>query len=122
MKKRFCSLAAVLLLVLSMAVPAGAAEPRAVAPKPTLTFDGTTATCEVNIVADSSSERIEATVKLWQGGTCLKTWTDSATQYLRFSESTSTGIQAGKSYQMTVDYIIAGKSYPRVSASAVCRG
>lgn len=120
MKRRIFALTALCLLVLSLS--AHALEPRVAKPAPSLTFDGTTAVCKVNIYADSSSDKINATVKLWDGGTCLKTWTASDTSRLRFSETYSKNIQAGRTYQMTVDYIIAGRSYPRVSASATCRG
>ncbi|MDO4316098.1 MAG: hypothetical protein Q4C45_09985 [Oscillospiraceae bacterium] len=119
MKKRICALTAVFLLVLS--VTAGAVETRELTPRPTLSFSGTTATCAVNIRADSLSDKISATVKLWDGNTCLKTWTDSGTGYLFFSETHSKDIEPGKSYTMTVDYTIAGKSYPQLSTSAVCR-
>lgn len=120
MKKRFCVLTAAFLLLLSISV--NAVETRAAKPTYTLTFDGTTAICAVNIRGDTLSSKISATVKLWDSGTCLKTWTASDTSRLRFSETYSKNIQAGRTYQMTVDYIIAGKSYPRVSASATCRG
>lgn len=120
MKSRICILTAVFLLVLS--ATAGAIEARIPAPIPTLSFSGTTATCEVEIWAESPSDKISATVKLWDGGTCLKTWTDSDTGVLSFSETHRRNITAGQSYQMTVDYTIAGKSYPQLSDSALCRG
>lgn len=120
MKRHFCILAAVFLLVLT--VTAGAVEMRLATPVPKLTFSGTTATCAVNIRSDSNSDKISATVKLWDGSTCLKTWADSDTGILPFSKTHSKDIQAGKTYQMTVDYTIAGKSYPQLSTSAVCRG
>lgn len=120
MKRHFCILTAFFLLVLT--VTAGAVEMRLATPVPKLTFSGTTAACEVEIWADSSSAKISATVKLWDGSTCLKTWTDSDTGILSFSETHKTGIESGKSYKMTVDYTIAGKSYPQLSTSAVCRG
>ena len=120
MKRRICILAAAFLLLLT--ATAGAVELRTLRPSYSLSFSGTTATCEVEIRAESPSDKISATVKLWDGGTCLKTWTDSDTGYLFFSETHSRNITAGKSYQMTVDYTIAGKSYPQLSTSAVCRG
>lgn len=120
MRKRIFTLAVLMMLALSVTVCA--AEAREIAPRPALTFSGTTATCTVSIRADSTSAKISATVKLWDGGTCLKTWTDSDTGVLSFSETHSKDIKSGKSYKMTVDYTIAGKSYPQLSASAVCRG
>ncbi len=120
MKKRIFALTVLMMLALSVTVCA--VETRKAAPRPTLTFNGTTATCAVDISGESLSDKINATVKLWDGMTCLKTWTDSDTGVLSFSETHSKGIQAGRTYQMTVDYIIAGKSYPRISTSAACPG
>lgn len=120
MKKRFCALCVVLLLALS--VTAGAVETRWSTPVPRLTFSGTTATCDVEIWTDSDSDIIGLTVQLWDGDTCLKTWTDTGTGALNFSETHSRGISAGKSYTMTVSYSIAGKIYPKLSTSAICWG
>lgn len=120
MKRRIFAWTAVVVLILSMSV--SAVESRFITPRPSLTFSGTTATCAINIRADSSSDSISVTVKLWQGSTCLQTWTDSSTNYLFFSETYSKGITAGKTYKMTVSYTIAGKSYPQVETSATCRG
>ncbi|WP_298035265.1 hypothetical protein [uncultured Dysosmobacter sp.] len=120
MKKRFCALTAVFLMLLSISV--SATEPRASRPKYSLNFNGTTATCDVEIWADSDSDIIGLTVQLWDGDTCLKTWTDTGTGALSFSETHSRGISAGKSYTMTVSYSIAGKIYPKLSTSAICWG
>lgn len=120
MKKRIFVLAVLMILALSATVRA--IEPREIASRPTLTFNGTTATCEVNIYADSDSDIIGLTVQLWDGDTCLKTWTDTGTGALNFSETHSRGISAGKSYTMTVSYSIAGKIYPKLSTSAICWG
>lgn len=119
MKRRNFALAVLMMLALSVTVCA--AEAREITPQPTLTFNGTTASCKVNIFADSSSYKISATVKLWDGTTCLKTWTDSDTGVLSFSKTHSKDIKSGKTYKMTVDYTVAGKSYPQLSTSAICR-
>ncbi len=118
MKKRICALTAVLILALSMSVSAVA--PR-ITYTPSLTFSGTTANCEVDISANSISDRITATVKLWHGSSCLETWSDSGTGYLFFSESYD-DVEVGERYTMTVDYTVAGRSYPTLSVSATCRG
>ena len=120
MKKRICALTAIFLMLLSISV--NAVETRAKKPTYTLTFDGTTAICAVDISGETLSSKISATVRLWDGSTRLKTWTDSGTGALSFSETHSKDIKSGKSYKMTVDYTIAGKSYPQLSTSAVCRG
>lgn len=120
MKKRIFALTVLMMLALSVTVCA--VETRKAAPRPTLTFNGTTATCAVDISGESLSDKINATVKLWDGSTCLQTWMNSDTGILSFSETHSKDIKSGKSYKMTVNYTIAGKSYPQLSVSAVCRG
>ena len=120
MKTRICALSAALILMLSMSV--SALSPLSDTFSPSLSFDGTTAICEIDIWGNSSSDKISVTVKLWHGNTCLKTWTQSDTQYLFFSEEYSNEIEAGERYRMMVSYTIAGKTYPTVSVYATCPG
>jgi len=67
MKRRVFPLAALLLLVLSISVQA--AQPRAVGSRPTLSFSGTTASCYVNCKGASTSDKVSATLTLYQGNT-----------------------------------------------------
>ena len=119
MKRRICAWTALLMLVLSMSASAVA---WADTPTPRLSFTGTTANCKIDITAPSKTDAVSVTVKLWDGSTCLKTWTQSGTHYLFFSETHSKGIEAGITYKMTVTYSIAGKSYGPLETSASCRG
>ena len=119
MKRRIFAWTALLVLVLSMSASAIA---RADTPTPRLSFTGTTANCKIDITAPSKTDAVSVTVKLWYGSDCLKTWTQSSTHYLFFSETYSKGIETGKTYKMTVTYSIAGRSYGPLETSATCRG
>lgn len=64
MKRRILSLAALLLIVLS--VTAQAAETR-MGGNPVLAFDGTTAQCTATCYGRSSSDKVTATLTLYRG-------------------------------------------------------
>ena len=73
-------LALTLALVMLLGVSAQAAEPsRSPVAAPSLVFSGTTATCSVTIRSGKPTDQIAATAKLWNGGTCLRTWRKSGT-------------------------------------------
>ena len=95
-----------------------AASPRIVSIVPKLTFSGTLANCSATVIANSSADEIEITVKLWQGTTCLKTWSDSGNGYLSFKETKT--VTSGKTYKLTVDATINGAKQSTASVSAKC--
>lgn len=116
MAKRVSSMFAVLVLVLS--IPVSAAQIRAISTTPSLSFDGTQANCTVSIYANNNSEKISATVKLWNGSTCLKTWSTSGTGSLSFYKTAT--VKKGQTYKLEVSYSVAGVSKTPVSVSAKC--
>ena len=75
MVKRF--LGAILIITMLVAVPAHAASSRSANAIPVLEFNGTQATCMVFIGADRESDKIVATMALWQGSTLVKSWNSS---------------------------------------------
>ena len=85
---------------------------------PNISFHGTTANCSVFIVADKPTDDIDAVIKLWQGGQCIKTWEKSSTSYLVFSGEAS--VTKGRTYELTVDVSISGKELPRFSVEGTC--
>lgn len=105
MKKRMLVLAVVVAFVL--ALPAYAAEQRSAMVLPTLSFNGTEATCKVQINGNSSTDSISATIKLLENGSCLETWTVTETGYVSFKDTVK--VSTGKTYKLTVDAVIAGK-------------
>ena len=91
---------------------------RAATVTPNISFHGTTANCSVFIVADKPTDDIDAVIKLWQGGQCIKTWEKSSTSYLVFSGEVA--VTKGKTYELTVDVSISGKELPRFSVKGTC--
>lgn len=120
MKKSFKKWAFImaLILILGSSFSSFAASPRIISVVPKLTFSGTTANCSATVIANSSSDDISITVKLWQGTKCLKTWNDSADGYLSFKGTTS--VTKGKTYKLTVDATINGVKQSTATVSAKC--
>lgn len=116
MRKRVLALTLVLALGLGFTVQA--APLRAPRLYPNLTFSGTTATCTASVRADNATDTISMTVKLWQGATCLKTWTASGTGSASLSKTTT--VTRGKTYKLTVDATINGVAQPQQSVTRTC--
>lgn len=115
--RKIALLMAVILLV-SIPTTAYAATPRFLNIMPELTFDGTTANCSVAVVASTTDDNLTATIKLWEGSTCLKSWTVSGEGYI-FWEDTVT-VTKNSTYKLTVDVTINGVSKPQVYAESTC--
>ena len=116
MKKRFFPILFLFLMLFSTTTYA--ASTRAATVTPNISFQGTTAKCSVFIVADKPTDDIDAVIKLWQGGQCIKTWEKSSTSYLVFSGEAS--VTKGRTYELTVDVSISGKELPRFSVEGTC--
>ncbi len=114
--KRTVAILMVVVMLLSISVCAF--DFRATPVDLTLSFDGTTANCEVSAYASNMSHKISGTVKLYRGTTCLKTWNVSDTGYLEFSETWT--VTSGYTYKLTADLTINGTTYPTVSTSQTC--
>ena len=110
------SLAALLLLVLSISVQA--AQLRAVGSRPTLSFNGTTASCYVNCKGASTSDKVSATLTLYQGNTYVDAWSGSGTGSVFVSGQCA--VKSGKSYTLTLSYSVNGTAKPSVSVSNTC--
>ena len=119
MKKRILSILFVFCMVFSVfSSTAYAASPRVVPVIPGISFNGTTATCTVFIYAEQMTDDIDAVIKLWQGSRCIKTWEESSVGDLAFSGEAS--VTRGKTYQLTVDVTLEGKTLPRFSIEGTC--
>lgn len=116
MRKIAMSLAVIMVLLLPMT--AHAATSRTIRIYPSLSFDGTTANCSVIVLADISSDEIEATIKLWQGNNCVATWQEDATGNLVFKKVAT--VTSGKTYKLTADVTINDVAQPQASVSAKC--
>lgn len=107
-----------LLLILILAVPVQAQTSRANVDRATLSFDGTTANCRVQLTGNLK-DKISATIKLCSGSQTIQTWYESSTAVLSFYDTVT--VEKGKSYTLTVDYTVAGKSKPTLSTSGTCK-
>lgn len=116
MKKTALFLA--LILILSVPTTAYAAVPDEISPfalriYPQISFDGNTATCTATVISDKMTDSISLTLKLWQGSSCIATWSTSGSGYMQFSRSID--VTAGLRYKLTADVTINGTAKPTVS-------
>lgn len=112
-----------LIMILSISTTAYAATPDEISPfvlriYPQISFDGETATCTVNVYGDNASDSISITMKLWQGNSCIATWSTSGTGYMQFSRSKD--VTKGLQYKLTADVMINGVVKPTVSVYGTC--
>ena len=82
---------------------------------PVLDFNGTTATCSVSFKADSATDKVAATLTLYQSNTYVDSWTDSGTGRVFISESCK--VESGKSYRLVLSYSINGAAKPAKEVS-----
>ena len=119
--KRAFSQILIVVLIISIAIPiiGTATETRAMTIIPGLSFSGTTANCEVTVACDYTTDKISATMKLWEGNFCIATWTASGSGSLSM-EKTKSNCTEGQEYTVTVDVVINGVSKPRVHIKRTC--
>ncbi len=89
MKRRIVAVILVCCLMTAIAAPAATADevaPCAVLIQPMMSFKGTTVNC--GLVVSEISTELEATIKLWQGNFCIKTWQAEGSGYIYFAEDT----------------------------------
>lgn len=113
MKKRFVAVFFVISMLLML--PAHAATARVIAVAPSLKFEGTTAICYVGITADRPSDKISASMELWQGNTLIDSWSGTGTWTLKL-EKTAT-VSKNKTYELVVNYSVNGVDKTPVSTS-----
>lgn len=105
-----------LLLVLFMMIMTANATFRAIRVVPTLTFSGSTATCEV--VITDSGKVIDAAMDLWCGNTLIDSWSGSSTSRLILSGTHN--VVSGQKYTLTVSGNINGVTFDGPSISKTC--
>lgn len=116
MKRRIFSLAAALLLVLS--ISAKAAENRAIQPILRLSFSGTTAVCFGTCRSGNSSDRIAMTLILEQGGVEVDSWSASGYGQVTITEFSS--VTKGKTYTLVMELSINGEPQEPFFTYATC--
>lgn len=115
MKRRILSLAALLLIALS--VTAQAAESR-MGGNPVLSFDGTTAQCTATCYGRNTSDKVTATLTLYQGSSYVDSWSKTGTY--RAYVSGEAEVQRGKTYTLELTWTVNGEEQPPVSVSKRC--
>ena len=85
MRKRIVSM--MLLVAMVLVIPAHAASVRTIAVVPDIAFDSTEATCTVRITGNQTSDRITATMELWQGSKLIDDWSTSGDGILKIDET-----------------------------------
>lgn len=112
--KKMLALITVILLVSSLPLSAFAATPRTPAIYPTLTFNGTTATCGLVVTAENT-DRITATVTLYKGSSVVARWTPSAVGTMGFYDYAT--VSRNTTYTLTAQVYINGVAQPPVSTT-----
>lgn len=117
-KRLFALLTAIIMLISMIQVTVYAVTPRALSIIPGLSFTRTTASCTLTVISDSTGDKIEAIIKLWDGSTCLETWTVDGKGYVFFSEKYN--VTCNREYTLTADVEINDVAEPRVSVTEKC--
>ena len=112
---RKIALLLVLVILVSMPLSVQAAAPRALLVRPNISYSGNVAAFVVNIYGNSTSDHLEATIKLWRGNSCIKTWEEAGNGYIFFSETAT--ITPGSTHTLTVDLWVNDVAQDRVSFS-----
>ena len=100
----------VMALLLTMIVPAYAAQTRTVRVTPSISFSGSTATCKATIRGENATDVITATVTLWRDGSYVRSWNATSIGTLSFT-GTAAAV-SGSSYRLVVAHSINGETKP----------
>ena len=116
MNRRILAVVAV-MLVFSCAV-ASAATPYALGANPTLSFDDEVAECYVECRGRSTSDKIEATLTLYQGSRVVDSWSDSGRGSVTISETCN--VESGVTYRLAVEWSVNGVDQLTVGVTKTC--
>lgn len=104
-----------MVIILAIPLTAEAAEPRLITPSLNLTYNQSIVTCTANIVGESTSDYLQATIQLWRGNVCVDTWEKTGVGAIFFSEDVA--VVQGRRHTLIVDYWVNGVAQNRVSVS-----
>lgn len=103
MRKKKLWIGVLLLLLISLEANA---EQRAMTITPVLSFNGTTANCSINVIANKNTDEVDAIMQLYESDTCLKTWKESGKGSVKINETSK--VSTGKTYKLSVDVTVNG--------------
>ena len=106
-----------IILVISLPLTAVAA-PRAFGIMPTLNFNGTTATCEVDVTGNNIFEYLQVEMKLMRGSYCVASWSQNGYGQVYMSESAS--VTKGYTYELVVTVTANNVVKTPVSVKGTC--
>ena len=115
MKKGMVSL---LVAVLLVAIPSWAAETRSAVVAPGLSFNGTIATCVIQVEADYESDRIEVYAELCEGSTVVASWNEAEMEYVDVSYRVS--VTRGKTYTLRIYATVNERDLPVAYITRKC--
>lgn len=116
MKRRV--LCVLLIVALLIPVAAQAVTPRTPCAYARITFNGTTATCTADIYADNATDRITATMILYNGTLQVDRWTASGTGELSFSFPAE--VESGVTYRLYIRYSVNGVQQTAAETQKTC--
>ena len=98
-------LALLLAIIIVISVPLTvSATPRALSIRPSLTYEGTTATCYVMVVGNNMSEHIEVTMKLMYGNSLITSWSNDGYGYVWLEEYAT--VTRGRTYTLYIEVTV----------------
>lgn len=106
-----------IILVISMPLTVSAT-PRLLSIRPSLTFEGTTAACEVTVVGNNMSEHIEVVMKLMHGTSCVKAWMNDDYGYVYMLAYAN--VTKGQTYSLVIEVKVNGVAQQPVSIQGTC--
>lgn len=108
-------IALLLALVMMVSIPLSvhAATPRTINIRPSISYNGNIAACTARIVGNSTSDHLEATIKLWRGNSCIQTWEEAGNGNIFFFETVK--VIPEIAHTLTVDLWVNGVAQDRVS-------
>lgn len=104
MKKRIMPF--VVIIALLLATPAYAVSTRLISVVPDIQFNGTNATCMALITANKTTDKISATMELWQDDEMIDSWSGVGYGYLKLEGDAT--VRRYETYQLTVNYSVNG--------------
>lgn len=116
MKRRV--LCVLLIVALLIPVAAQAVTPRGAWAHPNIIFNGTTATCVAEVYADNPTDRITATMVLYDGTREVDRWTASGRGDLSFSYTAE--VESGTAYRLIIRYSVNGVQQTTVETQKTC--
>ncbi len=115
--KKIASFMLVIIILFAFTASAYAEEPlRVNTIIPSLSFQGTTAYCEVLVTAPGKS--ISVSMELYEGANLIASWNGSGTSIVSLSKKAT--VESGHTYTLSVDGTINGTAFSAPDITRTC--